>query len=146
MNGITLRTGRLKKPVRKANGGVDDERRRVMFAKIGFSPEHSFSAPETRLWELNRSPFRLLLVLLSFGKVLLPSNDEMRKQRSASCKEVFNQQPSETVEQKKEREKRRLLCRYAALGHPNQKGAVLYADAIMNLLKGTVGVTASNPP
>jgi lysophospholipase L1-like esterase len=136
----------LKEAVRKANGGVDDERRRVMFAKIEFSPEHSFSAPETRLWELNRSPFRLLLVLLSFGKVLLPSNDEMRKQRSASCKEVFNQQPSETVEQKKEREKRRLLCRYAALGHPNQKGAVLYADAIMNLLKGTVGVTASNPP
>jgi hypothetical protein len=27
-----------------------------------------------------------------------------------------------------------MLCRYASLGHPNKKGAVLYADAIIGLL------------
>jgi hypothetical protein len=84
----------------------------------------------------------MLLVILSFGKVPLPSNDEVRKQRSASCKEVFKEQPNETLAQKEEREKRRMLCRYAALGHPNRKGALLYADAIMSLMKGTIAVPA----
>jgi hypothetical protein len=87
----------------------------------------------------------MILVILSFGKILLPSNDEVRKQRSASCKQVFKEQPNETIAQKKERDKRRVLCRYAALGHPNRKGAVLYADAIMNLLKRTIAVPASAP-
>jgi hypothetical protein len=87
----------------------------------------------------------MLLVLLSFGKIMLPSNDDVREQRSASCKEVFKRWDHETPEQKKDREKRRLLCRYAALGHPNRKGAMLYADAIMNLLKMSYPATASSP-
>jgi hypothetical protein len=115
-----------------------------MFAKIDFSPDYSFGASQTRLWGFNRSPFRMILVILSFGKILLPSNDEVRKRRGASCKEVFTEQPNETIAQEKEREKRRVLCRYAALGHPNRK-TVLYADAIMNLLKQTIAVPASAP-
>ena len=103
----------LSQAVRNVNSGL--HREQVMFAKLEFSPEHSFAAPQSRLWQFNRSPFRMLLVLLTFGKILLPTND----QRSASCGEFFKRQSSETDSQKKEREQRRLLCRYAALGHPN---------------------------
>jgi lysophospholipase L1-like esterase len=134
----------LSQAVRNVNSGL--HREQVMFAKIEFSPEHSFAAPESRLWQFNRSPFRMVLVLLSFGKILLPTNDEVRKQRSASCREFFKRQPSETDAQKKEREQRRLLCRYAALGHPNRKGALLYAEAILKLLKTPSTVTASSSP
>jgi hypothetical protein len=77
----------------------------------------------------------MALVLLSFGRILLPSNDEVRRQRAASCDEVFKRQPNETPDQKKERQNGHLLCRYAALGHPNREGALLYADAITSLLK-----------
>jgi lysophospholipase L1-like esterase len=114
---------------------------RVMFARIDFPADHSFEAPKTHLWRFNRSPFKMLLLVLSFGKILVPSNDEVRKQRSASCNEVFREQPNETADQKKERKSRRMLCRYAALGHPNRKGALLYADAITSLLKTTMPVT-----
>jgi lysophospholipase L1-like esterase len=134
----------LSQAVRNVNSGL--HREQVMFAKIEFSPEHSFAAPQSRLWQFNRSPFRMVLVLLSFGKILLPTNDEVRKQRSASCREFFKRQPSETDAQKKEREQRRLLCRYAALGHPNRKGALLYAEAIFKLLKMPSTVTASSSP
>jgi lysophospholipase L1-like esterase len=135
----------LAQAVNTVNAELAGERDQVMFAKIEFSPDYSFGASQTRLWGFNRSPFRMILVILSFGKILLPSNDEVRKQRSASCKQVFKEQPNETIAQKKERDKRRVLCRYAALGHPNRKGAVLYADAIMNLLKRTIAVPASAP-
>jgi lysophospholipase L1-like esterase len=136
----------LWEAVRRVNAGLEGEPQRIMFAKVDFSPEHSFAAPQSHLWQFNRSPFRMLMVLLSFGKIMLPSNDDVRKQRSASCKDVFKRQENETPVQKKEREQRRLLCRYAALGHPNQKGALLYADAIMKLLKPTYGATASGSP
>ena len=136
----------LAEAVRSINSELKGEPQRVIFAKIDFSPEHSFAAPQSRLWQFNRSPFRMLLLLLSFGKVMLPSNDDVRKQRSASCKEVFKRPENETPVQKKEREQRRFLCRYAALGHPNRKGAFLYADAIMKLLKTTSAATASSSP
>lgn len=134
----------LSQAVQNVNSGL--HREQVMFAKIEFSPEHSFAAPQSYLWEFNRSPFRMVLVLLSFGKILLPTNDEVRKQRSASCREFFKRQPSETDAQKKEREQRRMLCRYAALGHPNRKGALLYAEAILKLLETPSAVTASSSP
>jgi lysophospholipase L1-like esterase len=134
----------LSQAVQNVNSGL--HREQVMFAKIEFSPEHSFAAPQSRLWQFNRSPFRMALVVLSFGKILLPSNDEVRKQRSASCREFFKRQPSETDAQKKEREQRRMLCRYAALGHPNQKGGLLYAEAILKLLKTPSTVIASSAP
>jgi lysophospholipase L1-like esterase len=136
----------LSEAVRKVNSELDAEHHQVMFARIEFLPEHSFAASQTYLWGFNRSPFRMMLVVLSFGKILLPSNDDLRKERGASCKEVFKKQPNETREDKKEREKLRFLCRYAALGHPNRKGALLYADAIMTLLKTTTAVTASGSP
>jgi lysophospholipase L1-like esterase len=131
----------LSQAVRNVNSSL--HREQVMFAKIEFSPEHSFAAPQSRLWQFNRSPFRMALLFLSFGKILLPSNDEVRKQRSANCKEFFKRQPGETDAQKKERERRRLLCRYAALGHPNRKGALVYTEAILKLLKTPLTVAAT---
>src|SRR3989440_527695 len=134
----------LAEAVRKVNAELGGGRERVMFAKIKFPPDYSFAARRTRLWGFNRSPFRLMMVVLSFGRILLPSNDEVRRQRVASCNEVYQRQPNETAEQKKERQNGHMLCRYAALGHPNRDGALLYADAITNLLKTTQGVIGSS--
>jgi lysophospholipase L1-like esterase len=134
----------LAEAVRKVNVGFGAGRERLLFVRIDFPPEYSFAAKETRLWGFDRSPFRMMLVLLSFGKILLPTNDEVRSQRKASCDEVFGRQPNETTEQKKERKSRHLLCRYAALGHPNRKGALLYAAAITDALKTTLEIDESS--
>jgi hypothetical protein len=124
----------LSEVAQKISTELGAERKRVIFARIDFPIEYSFAANQTRLWGFDRSPFRMMALLISFGRILLPANDEVRGQRSMSCKEVFKQQSNETAEQRKERHNRRLLCRYASLGHPNTKGAVLYADAIVSLL------------
>jgi lysophospholipase L1-like esterase len=134
---------RLAETVRKINAELG--RSRVVFAKIEFPDDYSFAASQTRLWGFNRSPLRMTLLFLSFGKVLLPTNDEMRKQRSASCNELYKQQPRETLEEKRTRTALRLFCRYAALGHPNRKGAMLYADSITTALRATT-VAASPLP
>jgi lysophospholipase L1-like esterase len=137
---------RLAEVVEKANAELQSRggNKRVMFANIQFAPEYSFGTKETRLWGFDRSIFRMMLVLLSFGKILLPSNDEVRGQRNASCKEVFRRQPNESSEQNKERQRRLLLCRYASLGHPNRQGSLLYSDAITNLLKTLPAALASS--
>jgi lysophospholipase L1-like esterase len=134
----------LAQEAQKINAEIG--RRRVMFARIEFHPDYSFAAPKTRLWSFNRSPFRMALVLLSFGKILLPSNDEVRRQRTASCNEIFRKPPQETAEQKKERKALHLSCRYAALGHPNRMGALLYGDTIINSLQSSGGVAALRAP
>jgi hypothetical protein len=136
----------LADAVQKVNDEIGGNRRRVAFARIEFPPDHSFAAPKTRLWGFNRSPFRMMVVILSFGKILLPSNDEMRKERAASCNDVHKEQSNETPEQEKERKAQRLYCRYAALGHPNKKGALLYAETITSILKSTIGVAALSAP
>src|SRR2546421_6898461 len=126
----------------KINGETGGSHPRIRFAKIDFPPEYSFAANGTRLWGFNRSPFRMLMLFLSFGKMLLPANDEVRRPRTASCKEVFKRNLSETTDQKTDREKRRTFCRYASLGHPNRLGATLYADAVIALMPTTL-VTVS---
>src|SRR2546422_2291633 len=130
----------MAEAVAKVNAelAVKGSRPRVVFAEIHFLPEHSFKAPETRLWGFNPSPLKRFLVLISFGKVQLETNDERRKQRNASCDEFYRRRTSDTAEQKKDRQIRRLTCRYAALGHPNRKGALLYADEITGQLKSTI--------
>jgi lysophospholipase L1-like esterase len=134
---------RLTEAVRKINAEVGQQR--VVFAKIEFPPSYSFSAPQTHLWNFNRSPYRMALLFLSFGKVLLPSNDEVRKHRTASCNVLYREKPNETPQEKTDRKALRLFCRYAALGHPNRKGALLYADSITRTLKLTM-LAASNIP
>jgi len=83
------------------------------------------------------------MVLLSFGKILLRTNDETRKQRNASCKEFWKAVPAESTSDKKERKNQELLCRYAALGHPNRQGAIVYAETISEQLKTIFPVLSS---
>ncbi len=108
---------------------------RVMFADAAFQPEHSFAASRSRLWGFDASTLRKILVLLTLGKVQLKTNDEQRGQRSDLCKVLFKKPENEKPEQKSLREDRLLRCRLAAVGHPNRKGAAMYADAIGKLLK-----------
>jgi lysophospholipase L1-like esterase len=124
-----------------ATGKVDAElsakgsRQRVLFAPVSFLPEHSFRARESRLWGFDASFLRKVLVVLTLGKVALRTNDERRNQRDASCKEIFKTMRGETKDEKRYRETRLMLCRIAAIGHPNRKGAVMYAEAINRQLR-----------
>jgi lysophospholipase L1-like esterase len=123
----------LAQVVRKIN--TELRQPRISFVRIEFPAAYSFAAPKTQLWGFNRSPFRVALLFLSFGKVLLPSNDDVRQQRTASCNELYKEKPNETQEEKRDRKALRMFCRYAALGHPNRKGALLYADSITSILQ-----------
>ena len=116
-------------------------RQRVLFVEIPFPPEYSFNAPETRLWGFNASFLRKLLAVLTLGRVTLKTNDEQQHQRVASCNERYKKPANEQSNQKGEREYRRLLCRYASLGHPNRKGSAIYADAIVGKLKSLIAET-----
>ncbi|HJZ82626.1 MAG TPA: SGNH/GDSL hydrolase family protein [Pyrinomonadaceae bacterium] len=111
-------------------------RQRVLFADAAFQPEHSFAANKSRLWGFDASALRKFLVVLTLGKVQLRTNDERRSQRSELCANQFRQPAGETPEQKALRKDRLMRCRLAAVGHPNRKGAAMYADAIGKLLKG----------
>jgi lysophospholipase L1-like esterase len=118
---------------------------RVVFVEVEFPAAYSFAAPQTHLWGFNRSPFRMALLFLSLGKVLLPTNDDVRKQRSASCDDLYKKEQNETAEQKGNRKALLLFCRYASLGHPNRKGAQLYADSITKVLKSNRLAASSIP-
>jgi lysophospholipase L1-like esterase len=135
----------LSEAVRTVNAevGRNSSRGRIMFAEIHVLPEHAFRARKTQQWNFESSPIRKLLVILSFGKILLRPNDQVRKQRSSSCKKYWKAVPAETESQKKERKNQQLLCRYAALGHPNRQGALTYAEAITEQLKSVSPVWAS---
>ena len=110
-------------------------RQRTAFAEIVFLPEHSFAAPQSRLWGFDASAIRKLLVILTLGLVTLKTNDEQRNQRGNSCKQALRPSAPETKAQKEAREARLLQCRLAAIGHPNRRGAVMYAEAISRQLK-----------
>jgi len=114
-------------------------RQRTAFAEIVFLPEHSFAAPQSRLWGFDASAIRKLLVILTLGRVTLKTNDEQRNQRGNSCKQALRPSAPETREQKKAREVRLLQCRLAAIGHPNRRGAVMYYEAISRQLKLLIG-------
>ena len=114
---------------------------RITFAEIHFLPDYSFGAGKSHLWGFDNSPFNKLLVLLSLGKKKPGTNDERRKQRNASCDEYHKRQDSDSSDKRSAREIDRLACRYAALGHPNRKGAALYADAITSQLKSAISGT-----
>jgi lysophospholipase L1-like esterase len=113
-------------------------RQRALFAEVNFLPEHSFAASQSRLWGFDASRIRKLLVILTLGRVTLKTNDEQRNQRGTSCKNTFKTQPGETTQQKAARQTRIMLCRVAAIGHPNRKGAQMYADAITGQLKALI--------
>jgi lysophospholipase L1-like esterase len=108
---------------------------RVLFADPGFREENAFAAKESRLWGFNASWLRKMLVLLTLGRVQLRTNDEQRGHRSDLCKSFFKKPAQETADQEAQREDRLTRCKLAAVGHPNRKGAAMYADAIGRSLK-----------
>ncbi len=114
---------------------------RILFAEIQFSPEHSFSAPDTLLWNFmfgstNYSGLRHAIVVLTLGTAAYKPNDQVRDRRSKSCKETYKR-PKDKKEDKVQEERREakyLACRYASLGHPNKMGALIYTEAIKGQL------------
>jgi len=110
-------------------------RQRVTFARIPFLPEHAFAARESRLWGFDATTVRKMLALLTFGRVSLQANDEVRSRRSSMCEDFFRKTPGESEAQKSARKDSLMVCRLAAIAHPNRKGAVMYADAITEQLQ-----------
>ena len=108
---------------------------RVLFADPGFREENAFAAKDSRLWGFNASWLRKMLVVLTLGRVQLRTNDEQRSHRSDLCKSFFKKPAQETPDQEAQREDRLTRCKLAAVGHPNRKGAAMYADAIGRSLK-----------
>ena len=133
-------TANLAEAVMKTNG-YESASPKVMFAEIQFGPEHLFAAPETLLWTFlfastRASGFAKVVVLLSFGTAAYKANDHVRESRIKSCEETFKK-PKGVKEEKKQKEDREdlfLICRYASLGHPNNMGAMVYAEAIKGQL------------
>ena len=122
----------LMEAVEKTNAALalKGSRQRALFAKIPFSAEQAFAAKESRLWGFDGTTLRKLLAVVTLGTVNLRSNDEVRSQRASMCEEFFKRLPRETEEQKQTRKNELIVCRLAAIAHPNRKGAVLYADSI----------------
>lgn len=115
---------------------------RVEFVEIDFWPEHSFSASNTLLWNFmfgstNLSGFRKVILAITLGTAAYKPNDDVRDIRIKSCNDTFKapKDRKETEEEKRDRKNHLLICRYASLGHPNQMGALVYAEAIKGKLQ-----------
>ncbi|HYN23642.1 MAG TPA: hypothetical protein VES69_01205, partial [Pyrinomonadaceae bacterium] len=122
-------------------------KQRILFAEIQFSPEHAFSAPDTLLWNFmfgstNLSGLRHAIVVLTLGTAAYKPNDQVRSERSKSCRETYKrpQGKREDKAQKEHREAKYLACRYASLGHPNKMGALIYTEAIKGQLQWLINV------
>lgn len=97
----------------------------IRFVKVNFSPDDSFNAPDSSLWNLKTAEFsrhnfggRLKFILtFKFIRDLKP-NDEQLDNRAKGCKKVYE---DNTL---------RVRCKFASLGHPNKVGAQKYAAAI----------------
>jgi hypothetical protein len=115
---------------------------RVEFVEIDFWPEHSFSASNTLLWNFmfgstKLSGFRKIILAITLGTVAYKPDDDLRDARIKSCHETFKapKDRKETGEEKRDRKNHLLICQYASLGHPNQMGALVYAEAIKGKLQ-----------
>ena len=140
----SVSTASLREAIKQVNDELQarSSKQKILFAEIQFWPEHAFSAKDTLLWTFvfastNLSGFRKLLVILTFGTSAYKPNDTMRKERVDSCKETYKKPKGikEPKDQKQIRENHYLACRYASLGHPNQMGALIYAEAIKGQLQ-----------
>lgn len=127
----------LAQAVVKANTHLGSRKsaQRVLFAKVPFAPDHAFAARRSQLWGFDASFLKKLLVFLSLGKVNLHTNDEVRDLRSSMCRDFFKPVPGETKAQKLARKEQLIVCGLAAIGHPNRKGAILYAEAIQEQIQ-----------
>jgi len=121
---------------------------RVEFVEIDFWPEHSFSASNTLLWNFmfgstKLSGFRKIILAITLGTVAYKPDDDMRDNRIKSCNETYKapKDRKETAEEKRDRKNYLLICHYASLGHPNQMGALVYAEAIKGKLQWLIDKT-----
>ena len=137
-------TASLSEAVEKVNSELAERSLppRVTFVEIEFWSEHSFSASETLLWDFifgstNLSGFRKVLILVSLGTAAYKPNDRVRESRVKSCNETFKQPKGvkESPAEKRYRKDSLLICRYASLGHPNEMGALVYAETIKGQLR-----------
>ena len=137
-------TASLSEAVNKVNEEIEGKGlpAKATFVEIDFWPEHSFSASNTLLWNFmfgstNLSGFRKVIVALSLGTAAYKSNDDVRESRIKSCNETYKapKDRKETEDERNDRKNRLLICRYASLGHPNQMGALIYAEAIKGKLQ-----------
>lgn len=134
-------TAMLAEAVSKTNANLPPGAPAAIFVELQFGPEHVFAAPDSLLWNFmfaatNATGFAKVVVALSFGTAAYKANDHVRESRVKSCEQVY-QKPKgikESKEQKRAREDLFLICRYASLGHPNQMGALVYAEAIKGRL------------
>jgi lysophospholipase L1-like esterase len=145
---FTVSTASLREAIKQVNDELQarNSKQKVLFAAIDFWPEHAFSAKDTLLWTFvfastNLSGFRKLIVILTFGTSAYKPNDLVRKERTDSCKETYKKPKKETKDQKRARENHYLACRYASLGHPNQMGALIYAESIKGQLQWLIPTT-----
>jgi lysophospholipase L1-like esterase len=147
----------LMQAVARVNADLSSKgsRQQLVFAKIPFRPEHAFAARESQLWGFDATTLRKLLAVLTFGRVGLHANDEVRRQRSSVCKDFFKKVPGETDQEKATRKDQLMVCGLAAIAHPNRKGAVMYAEAIKEQMQAfirspgwlrTVAVSGSTVP
>jgi hypothetical protein len=143
-------TASISESVRRVNAELSEQGlpERVNFVEIEFWPEHSFSASNTLLWNFmfgstNLSGFRKIIVAITLGTAAYKPNDDVRDSRVKSCNETFkapkvgknSKDVKETDDEKRDRKNRLLICRYASLGHPNQMGALIYAEGIKGKLQ-----------
>jgi lysophospholipase L1-like esterase len=142
----TVSTASLSKAVDEVDAELRERNSpsRVSFVEIEFWPEHSFAASDTLLWNFmfgstNLSGFRQVIIVLSLGVAAYKPNDEVRENRVKSCNETFKPpREAESEAEKRARKDSLLICRYASLGHPNQIGALIYAEAIKGQLQRVV--------
>ncbi len=133
-----LSTSSLTQAVEAVNTelGTGSSPQRILFAEIQFAPEHSFSAPDSLLWNFkfgstNLSGLRKAIVVLTLGTAAYKPNDQVSERRNKSCRETYKRPKEKEDKAKKERrEVGYLACRYASLGHPNKMGSLIYAEAI----------------
>lgn len=133
-------TASLAEAVAKANGTAE-LLPKILPVEIEFGPEHVFAAPESLLWNFrfaatNANGISKVIVALSFGTAAYKPNDHVRESRVKSCEQTFKKPKGikEDKNQKRTREDLFLICRYASLGHPNNGGALVYAEAIKGRL------------
>lgn len=122
----------LMEAIEKTNTALaaKGSRQRALFAKIAFRPEYAFAAKDSRLWGFDGTTLRKMLAVVTLGRVNLRSNDEVRNERASMCEEFFKRVSDEKEAQKRTRENELMVCRLAAIAHPNRKGAAMYADSI----------------
>lgn len=102
---------------------------RALFAQVEFKPEHGYGAPSTLLWRVRQD----LGHPNSF--INLITEDHLFDTRLSKCASPFAEGDQSSCQFTGRTGIDLVTCRLAAAGHPNEEGAVKYAEAIISQLK-----------